>query len=173
MKKWISVSVFLLLISRLEAHGPHVHGNAHLQMAIDGNHLQLLLQSPGDTLYGFEHHPKNEKEKKAQSSVLDLLKNHFEDFFTFDQSLQCRFTNLKLELVKEEEDDDDDDKGSAEHQEVHGEWKVDCKKSPQGTTVAFHFSQKLPRLNALQVDVLSDQKQNSKTFSKGEGNLQF
>jgi Protein of unknown function (DUF2796) len=38
-------------------HGPHVHGVAQLNVALDGNVLWIELNSPAMNIVGFEHAP--------------------------------------------------------------------------------------------------------------------
>lgn len=53
--------------SYVHAHGAkaHVHGNAEMQVVVDGKQLVIDLQSPLDSLVGFEHAPRTEKQKQA------------------------------------------------------------------------------------------------------------
>ena len=44
----------------------HVHGSAVLQVVMDGETVELALQSPLDNLVGFEHAPRTESQKKAR-----------------------------------------------------------------------------------------------------------
>jgi hypothetical protein len=45
--------------------GAHVHGAATLQVAIDGNTLELGLESPLDHLIGFERGPRTDTERQT------------------------------------------------------------------------------------------------------------
>lgn len=47
----------------------HVHGNATMQVVVDGQHIEIDLQSPLDSLVGFEHAPRTEKQKQAIKAV--------------------------------------------------------------------------------------------------------
>lgn len=52
-------------------HDAHVHGAAHLDVAVDGAVLSLQLESPLDNLLGFEHAPRDkaERDKVAQMAA--------------------------------------------------------------------------------------------------------
>jgi len=43
----------------------HVHGQARLEIAVEGDILNLRLESPLDNLLGFERAPRNERERQA------------------------------------------------------------------------------------------------------------
>ena len=64
-------AIFGWAMSPAMAHepGPHVHGVASLQVAVDGNTLTLNLESPLDNVLGFEHAPRSEKQKAAVRSM--------------------------------------------------------------------------------------------------------
>jgi hypothetical protein len=52
----------------------HVHGRAALQVAVDGSSLSLELTTPLDNLIGFEHAPRNEKQRAAVRTMAERLR---------------------------------------------------------------------------------------------------
>jgi len=80
-----------------EAHSPHahVHGNAKLDVAVDGGTLTLLLESPLDSLLGFEHIASNDKEKAAVKSMAMRL-HKASELFVLPLAAQCRSTSVRL-----------------------------------------------------------------------------
>ena len=52
----------------------HVHGVASLEVAIDGGTLTLQFETPLANLLGFEHAPRNEKQKQAVRAMADRLR---------------------------------------------------------------------------------------------------
>lgn len=55
------------------AHHAHVHGQAKLEVAVDGAELDVHLESPLDALLGFERAPRNEREKAAVAALRQTL----------------------------------------------------------------------------------------------------
>lgn len=53
----VSASVF--------ANDRHVHGEAQMEVAMDGNELAIGISGPLANFLGFEHAPKDERQKKA------------------------------------------------------------------------------------------------------------
>ena len=43
--------------------GSHEHGVSTLQIALEGQYIQMELESPANDIIGFEHLPKNNKQK--------------------------------------------------------------------------------------------------------------
>ena len=54
--------------------GAHVHGEARLQVALEGQTAELMLNSPADNLLGFEHAPRNDAQREALKNVETWLK---------------------------------------------------------------------------------------------------
>lgn len=157
-----------------KGHGAHEHGVVQLKIAVEGTSLSIILQSPSESFYGFEHEAKTASEKKAQGSALDLLKNKLSELIVLDPALLCSWSNVKLDVVKEEEDDDGDkDEHHGEHREIRGEWTAACKKSPGGSLAAISFSKHFNRIGKMNIDILSDQKQSHHELKKGDGKVQL
>lgn len=53
--------------------GTHVHGAATLTMVLEGNELQLALQSAAFNIVGFEQAPKTSEQKQEVALALDNL----------------------------------------------------------------------------------------------------
>ncbi len=52
----------------------HVHGEGMLDVAIDRDMISLSLELPLDATVGFEHAPKNDKERTALAATEQVLK---------------------------------------------------------------------------------------------------
>lgn len=55
-------------------HGPHVHGEATLDIGVDGQLLLVSLDAPGMSLLGYEHPPRDADERRAYANAMTLLK---------------------------------------------------------------------------------------------------
>jgi hypothetical protein len=75
--------------------GAHVHGRAALEIAIDGAAVQINLNSPLDTVLGFERAPRNEKERQAVKAMA-LKFNQGDSLFVFTPAAQCRVASVNL-----------------------------------------------------------------------------
>ncbi len=93
---WIFLSCLLSTPSIAHGPGPHVHGVASLQVAVDGNTLTLHLESPLDNLLGFEHVARTEKEKAAVRDMAARL-NKPETLFVPTPEAQCKAVSVDLE----------------------------------------------------------------------------
>jgi hypothetical protein len=55
-------------------HKAHVHGVAHMNVALEDNELYIEFTSPAANIIGFEHHPKTEEQKIAVNEAIETLK---------------------------------------------------------------------------------------------------
>ncbi len=67
----------VLLLSALTASAEnltaHQHGQAELQLAMDGQSVELMAMSPAHNLLGFEHEPRTKAELEAVETALAWL----------------------------------------------------------------------------------------------------
>lgn len=56
-----------------EQHGTHVHGEAQLLVALDGQVLELEFISPAINIVGFEHAPHNAAQTAAVNAAIERL----------------------------------------------------------------------------------------------------
>jgi hypothetical protein len=90
------VTIELALPAWAYGAGPHVHGVATLEIAVDGSAVQVNLNSPLDNLLGFEHMPRNEKERQAIKTMASKLRQAG-SLFIFTPAAQCRLESTRLE----------------------------------------------------------------------------
>lgn len=57
-----------------EATPAHVHGQARLEISVDREQLIITLQSPLESLLGFEHAPHNTADRQAVQAMAEKLK---------------------------------------------------------------------------------------------------
>lgn len=60
---------FMPLSAQAAKGGAHVHGEADLMIAVDGGQLQIELNTPLESLLGFEHAPRTEQQRKAAQAL--------------------------------------------------------------------------------------------------------
>lgn len=64
----------------LVAGEAHVHGQARLEISVDGEILGIGLESPLDNLLGFERAPRNERERQAVRRMTTQLNDSATQF---------------------------------------------------------------------------------------------
>lgn len=90
------VAIELALPSWAYGAGPHVHGSATLEIAIDDAAVQINLNSPLDSLLGFERAPRNQKERQVARIMASKL-HQADSLFIFTPAAECRLESARLE----------------------------------------------------------------------------
>lgn len=74
----------------------HVHGVAHMDLAVDGNTLSVSLEMPLDSAIGFEYLPKTDQQKAAMAEATETLKKAAE-LFTPTAAAECTVESVEVE----------------------------------------------------------------------------
>ena len=89
--------MLVLAFSNLAFSAPaHVHGEARLEIVIDGNTLGIHLETPLDALLGFEHSPRRPAEKAAVKAMKSVLEQP-ERLFQIAPEAKCTSRKARLE----------------------------------------------------------------------------
>jgi len=70
-------------------HGTHAHGVSRLEVAVDGRELTLRLESPAEDVVGFEHAPRDARQKDAVARATATLKSA-DKLFQPSAEARCR-----------------------------------------------------------------------------------
>ncbi|MFA5955421.1 DUF2796 domain-containing protein [Hyphomicrobium sp.] len=129
----LAILVALPALAEEAAHrqlGPHVHGQGTLDIAIEGNKIEMELIAPGMDIVGFEHVASTDDQKaaveKAKAKLADVL-----NVFKLPDAAKCKTETANVENRKEthqpgEKDDDDDKPGEPQHSEFHATYTITC-----------------------------------------------
>jgi hypothetical protein len=117
--------------------GAHEHGVGRLNAALDGQTLELELDSPAMNLVGFEHLATSDADKAKVTATRAQLEKPLA-LFNLPKAAGCVVENQELEspLFGDKPDADDDhdedakDEGSHEHHhdhsEIHARYQFTC-----------------------------------------------
>jgi hypothetical protein len=83
-------------------HGAHEHGVAQLNVALEGNTLEIELESPAVNIVGFEHAPRDQAERQAVRSAMETLRNG-PGVFALPASAACKLADVEVESALLEE----------------------------------------------------------------------
>jgi len=142
----------------------HVHGEARLDVAIDGGTLTLMLEAPADSLVGFEHAPRNARERAAVAKARQALERPAA-LFVPSPAAACTAKAAKLEsplfekAAAHEHDKHDDHAHEKDHEHEHGHADVDgefvfqCARPEALRDLDVRLFSAFPRLKKLQVEL--------------------
>lgn len=123
----------------------HEHGHAEVSIAFELGHAMISLDTPAESLLGFEHEAKSESDKKKEADVYQRIESHFSEVIVFDPKLKCQFLKDKIKR-----------KIQGHHSDIHVSFHVQCEKEPTGTSVTFHFQKYFPGLKEVKVQLITE-----------------
>jgi hypothetical protein len=84
------------------AHGPHEHGAARLDLAVEGASVTITLESPLANFLSFEHAPRTERQKEDARALVARLQQA-DGLFRLSGAAGCRLEKVTLEAEALEE----------------------------------------------------------------------
>ena len=115
--------------------GAHEHGVAHLNVALDGNALELEFDSPAMNLVGFEHAATSAADKAKVAAVRTQLETPLA-LFGLAKAAGCSETDQELEsplFGDRPVADEDGDEHDHDHSDIHAHYKLECASPAQLT----------------------------------------
>ena len=151
------------VMAETHSYEAHVHGEATLNLVIDGNELLLELESPAANLLGFEHAPQNQAQKQQLKKTQSLLSEV--DSLVELSSLNCQLVSAEIDMPyadhksdhHDSHDHHDDhheqhhDTEAAEHSEIHAQYSLNCPAGKPIEQLTLPLFQHFPGLEKLQV----------------------
>lgn len=108
----------------------HEHGLATLNVAVEGNKLEIELESPSMNIVGFEHAANSPADKATAASARTVLENPLA-LFALPAAANCVVHEVEVESPLFGNDDADemhtDAKGDA-HSDIDADYELTCSK---------------------------------------------
>lgn len=144
-------------------HGAHVHGVAALNLALEGNEVQIELDSPAANIVGFEHAPSSPDDRSALDKAVATLEDG-DTLFRFNADAGCRMETATVTSEMLDGEHDKHDRHAHDESEGHnhqgapahqGEHEHDHEgESHSDIEAAYHFECEAPdKLTRLTVEV--------------------
>ena len=92
----LAVCAVLLAASPALAHGPHEHGAARLNVAVEGSTITIDLESPLANALPFEHAPSTPAQREAVQNMAATL-HRADKIFILPAAAQCHLKEVTLE----------------------------------------------------------------------------
>ncbi len=139
--------------------GAHVHGESHLNIAIEGARVVLELHAPGVDIVGFEHEAETDADKAAVAAALDVLRAPLA-LFAPTAAAGCAIESATAELVEEEHEAAAAAPagGAPEAEEHHAEFAASyalvCADPGALRDLAFPYFDAFPNAEIVEVQVI-------------------
>jgi len=170
--------------------GAHEHGVGRLNAALDGQTLELELESPAMNLVGFEHAASTDADKAKVAAARASLEKPLE-LFSLPKAAGCVVAQQKLESPlfgdkpdaadhDEDEDHDEDAKDANghehhhEHSEIHAHYQFTC--ATPGALKTLDLAQvftTFPATQKIQVQLISPSGQQGVEVTAKAATLKF
>ena len=142
-------------------HGPHEHGKAQLNVAIDGKTAKIVLWAPAGSIYGFEYEAKTPKDIKIRDAAVEKLKTQMDQMVIFDVKAACAMTNTNLQPFVAHRDTHEhkaagkEKKLTGDHGDVEAEYFVQCQGDPLGGDIKLALWKFFPKIEKVVVQTLT------------------
>ena len=133
----------------------HVHGVAHLAVAVDAQIIVMDLEMPLVNLVGFEHQPANDLEKKAFSNASQTL-TQVDKLFKLSAAAGCTLTSKTIEMPTFEQD---------AHQDVDARYQYHCTSIAELRSLKVILFDTFKHIETLKTIYIDDERQLAKTLT--------
>ena len=154
--------------------GPHQHGHGTLNLAVEGQTVQMEVEVPGVDIVGFEHKAQS-AEDRAKIEAAEKTMSQPLTLFVFLGGAGCKVTAAKVSILGETDSDRDaheldhhDDTEAKEHEaeehegehsEFHGEYALSCSNVAAITAISFPYFEVFPNSAELAVTLITEKGQ--------------
>ncbi len=133
----------------------HVHGVARMGVAVQDRTLTIRLESPLDSLIGFEHRPATPAQKMAVAALQSKMGTP-QDLFRFDAAAGCVLTKSEADSSIFQPPV----AGAAdEHADLDASFEFRCERPDKLSTLEVGLFAAYPGLKRIDVDVATDKGQ--------------
>ena len=147
----------------------HVHGNATLEVAIEGQRATVEFSSPLDNLVGFERAPRSDKEKALVSQTTERLRKP-EELFVPSAAARCTriAANVDAPVL-----DTPYKAPKGEHAALTATIEFRCEQPQSLRSLRVMAFDAFPRLKRIDAQVAGAGKQRAGTLTSGNRTLSW
>lgn len=187
----------LALVGIAQAHGDkHEHGVVHLDLAVEGDALVLQLESPLDSVLGFEHRPRTAEQRQAVDQMLKRLRDGAALFST-NASAGCRFEDAQIESAliaspagkadskanppeqqekagkadKSEKAEKSETSEKSEHMDVDATYRFRCASAPALSQLTHQLFATFPRIQRIEAQIATPKGQGKQVLKRPTATL--
>ena len=158
----------------LAAHA-HVHGQAKLDVAIDGGKIAIHLDSPLDSLLGFEHPPATLAQVDTARAMVAKLRAAA-NLFAASPQASCKATGVKIEsaaiapaiLAGGTARPVKPGKDSGEHDDLDADFEVLCARPEALHQIDVRLFDAFTRLHLVEVQMISPRGQTAQLLTPNQ-----
>ena len=174
-------------------HGAHVHGLAELTVVIEGNILEINLQSPGANIVGFEHRATTTEQIRAVEKAKTALEAAAKLFVFIGNSCQLLRADADVTAIvkpvahqqhknhrehsheheHEHEHEHKNEPGKEDtHSEITAFYRFNCQQDSTLTAIGVNLFEHFPAIEELHVMWIANNQQGAVTL-KAKSNTMY
>lgn len=162
LKKLAAIGVLLPALAW--AAKPHEHGAAKLDITVEPGKITLQLESPLDSLLGFERAPRNDAERKSADDMVRKLKAA-DMLFKIDAAAQCTPGAVVLNSAALKLGQADPRPADDEHADLDASFEFNCQDGAKAGFVDVTLFDTFKRMKRIEVQVAAPKGQFKRTLS--------
>lgn len=177
-----------------EGHKPHVHGESKMNLAFEGDIVEIELEAPGFDIVGFESMPKTDDQRAAVKRAMAAL-GKGETLFRFSAAAGCRLLEAEIETPLAETGEHAHEKHAEEkhaeekhahekhgeekhaeeeeHSEFHAHYRFRCAQPGGLKAVEILLFDSFRAMREIEVSAILPAGQRAKTLTPGSNRLDF
>ncbi|MBT2968422.1 MAG: hypothetical protein B6D72_08065 [gamma proteobacterium symbiont of Ctena orbiculata] len=154
-----------------EQHEAHVHGEALLLIAIEGDALEIEFISPAMNLVGFEHQPANAQQEQAVEAAIGSLRQP-DLVFSIPSAAKCVPVSIEVESPLAEHGDHHDHEGEA-HTDFTAHYRFRCSAISYLEMIDVKLFKQFPGTEVIEVQSISKRGQQKIDLTPGQSRLEL
>jgi len=166
-----AIALVFTTLPAAHAGKAHEHGVAKVDVAIEGNKLTVALESPLDSLLGFERAPRTDAERKAAADMLARLRSGGA-LFKADAAAACTLSRATVTAPVLESAAKAPVSGAAakaagdDHADLDASYEYTCAQPQQLRTLELGLFDAFRRMQRIEVQVAGAQGQSKATLKR-------
>lgn len=158
-------------------HDAHVHGEARLELVLEGNTLDIAFHSPAHNLVGFEHEPRTDDERQHIAAAVATLKAG-EKLFSLDGgdcTLAESSVNQQPPADKSQPHDKHDHKPSNDtetHREFEAQYRYQCATADSLRRIRVDITRAFPGVEKITAEWIFNARQGRNIISGGAATIE-
>ena len=164
-----SAALLTFPVTASDNPGAHQHGHAELQLAVDGNQIDLIFTSPAYNLLGFEHRARTDEQKALVTQTTAWLG---ETPLVDTPEASCTVMNA---VVHHQAGGDDhghghshDHKDESSHSDFEVSQTLSCSRLDASEALSTPLTERFPEIEHLSVEWVWSGDQGSARLEHGE-----
>ena len=139
--------------------GAHEHGAATLQVAVEGDTIEMMLEVPGENIVGFEHAAETDEQKAAVEAQKETLGDPLA-LFVVPDGAGCDVASAEVELHQE-----------GDHNAFEAAYALRCADPAAVTAIETRLFELYPSLEEIEVEYATPAGQGAGELEPGAASL--